>query len=74
MPPVHSFSRLFAMRSDWPVSKLPVALGWTQEIEYPFRRGRCIIWRLPRTQQTYATGVWLTTVDEVEALTKALSA
>ena len=35
-----------------------VEKGWTQESEYPFRKGKCLVFRLPFTKPGFYIGVW----------------
>ena len=46
--------------------------GWTHEIDEPFRRGTCVVFRLPFTRTGIAIGVWGATQDETTALTAAI--
>ena len=32
--------------------------GWTQETEFPYRKGSCLVFRLPKTHPGYYVGVW----------------
>lgn len=39
---------------------LPVVeVGRTQETTRPYRQGRCLVFRLPKTQTGYVLGVWV---------------
>lgn len=52
---------------------LPVVeKGWTHEIDEPFRRGSCLVFRLPFTKPALVIGWWLETQDEDDALTAAI--
>jgi hypothetical protein len=46
--------------------------GWTHEIEEPFRRGSCLVFRLPFTHRGFVLGWWLESQDEDSALTSAI--
>lgn len=43
----------------WHTRALPVIeLGWTQETEPPFRRGKCLVFRIPFTEHGFAAGLF----------------
>jgi len=46
--------------------------GWTHEIEEPFRRGSCLVFRLPFTHTGFVLGKWIETQDEDVALASAI--
>jgi hypothetical protein len=46
--------------------------GWTHEIEEPFRRGSCLVFRVPFTYPGFAIGIWVEEQDEETALTNAM--
>ena len=46
--------------------------GWTHEIDEPFRRGSCLVFRLPFTKPGLVVGIFGAPQDEDEALTAAL--
>lgn len=46
--------------------------GWTHEIEEPFRRGSCLVFRLPFTHPALVIGWWGPEQNEDEALTAAV--
>lgn len=56
------------------VGKKPLSeIGWSFEIEEPFRKGKCLVIRIPFTTLGLALGVWGKPVDNPdEALQKAL--
>ena len=35
-----------------------VEVGYTQEITRPYREGRCLVFRLPKTYTGYVIGLW----------------
>lgn len=52
---------------------LPVVeKGWTHEIEEPYRRGSCLVFRFPFTKPAVVFGVWREEQDEETALRKAM--
>lgn len=39
---------------------LPVVeVGWTQETEHPYRKGKCLVFRLPFTHPGAYIGLWV---------------
>ena len=46
--------------------------GWTHEIEEPFRRGSCLVLRLPFTKPGLVIGWWVESQNEDDALTAAI--
>lgn len=43
----------------WHVRFLPfIELGWTQETEPPFRKGKCLVFRRPTSEWGYAIGLF----------------
>lgn len=50
--------------------------GWTDEIEPPFRRGKCLVFRLPFFTKGLIVGLWgaPTGRTETQALSEALGA
>lgn len=57
-------------------SATPPLLAFTrsQEIEPPFRAGRCVVARVPFSNRALAVGVWLRPKQELDALLTAMSA
>jgi hypothetical protein len=52
---------------------LPIAeKGWSHEIDEPFRRGSCLVIRLPFTHPGIGIGIWGKPQDETDALTAAI--
>lgn len=53
-----------------------VEKGWTKETEEPFRKGNCLVFRLPWTTKGYIFGIWgrPTNLSEVDALIEAIEA
>jgi hypothetical protein len=49
-----------------------VEKGWTHEIDEPFRKGSCLVFRLPFTKPGFVIGWFGEPQDEIEALTAAL--
>jgi hypothetical protein len=46
---------------------LPVIeVGWTQETEYPYRKGKCLVFRAPFTKPGLYIGKWVYTPDIAE--------
>lgn len=74
MAQTHDLGRLFAQRLYYHSDNPPVfTVTRSQEIESPFRAGRCIVVRLPFTKSAVALGVWLATKPERTALLDAMS-
>lgn len=46
--------------------------GWSNEIEEPFRRGSCLVFRIPFTRPGFVLGKWGEEQDEDVALTAAI--
>ena len=70
-----SLGPLYVQKIKYPHHKfLPVAeVGWTQEIDEPFRKGSCLVFRIPFTTPGFALGVWTKpSQNENEALTAAI--
>ena len=43
----------------WHRKALPVVeKGWTQEAEYPWRKGSCLVFRFPFTKPGFYIGLW----------------
>jgi hypothetical protein len=44
----------------WHKSFLPIfEIGTTQETEYPFRKGKCLVFRIPFTTPGFYLGMWV---------------
>ncbi len=47
--------------------------GWTSEIEPPFRKGKCLVFRIPFTRPGLALGIFgKSRLNEAEALLSAI--
>lgn len=46
-------------------------VGWTAETDYPWRMGRCLVFRIPFTHLGLGLGLWGPEGDEEETLVKA---
>lgn len=44
----------------------------TQEIEEPFRTGKCVVFRLPLTRRAVVVGRWVGQKSEFDALSSAI--
>jgi hypothetical protein len=54
----------------WHKKLLPIVeVGNTQETDFPFRRGRCLVFRIPFTTPGYYIGILFKTVDNPNHLT-----
>lgn len=43
----------------WHKRAMPIVeIGWTQETEPPFRKGKCLVFRIPYTEWGYAGGLF----------------
>jgi hypothetical protein len=49
-----------------------VEKGWSHEIDEPFRKGSCLVIRIPFTRPGIGIGVWGAPQDEEDALTSAI--
>jgi len=49
-----------------------VEKGWTHEIEEPFRRGSCLVFRFPFTKPGLVIGIFGAPQEESQALTAAI--
>jgi len=49
-----------------------VEKGWTNEIDEPYRKGSCLVFRLPFTKPGLVIGWFGRAQDETEALTAAI--
>jgi hypothetical protein len=69
-----SIGPLYGQLITYPHRKpLPVVeLGWTHEIEEPYRRGSCLVFRVPFAKHAIAVGLWREEQEETVALTAAL--
>lgn len=77
MPKVHHIGpKMFAHQMTYPPDKRYPLMepGETQEIEYPFRSGRSLVFRVPFTTRALAVGVWTGIRDETDALEGAIGA
>jgi hypothetical protein len=76
VPKVHDIgSKFYVHRMAYPSTKFPLSeRGFTQEIDFPYRDGKCLVVRIPLTRQAVCVGVWGDDRDEEEALTDALRA
>jgi hypothetical protein len=65
---------LYVQLISYPHRKpLPVVeKGWTHEIEEPYRRGSCLVFRVPFTKPGFVIGKWAESQTEDEALTAAI--
>lgn len=65
---------LYVQRIKYPSrTLLPIVeTGWTNEIEEPFRRGSCLVFKAPFTKVGFVIGKWVETQDEETALTSAI--
>jgi hypothetical protein len=65
---------LYVQKIEYPHKKfLPIVeKGWTNEIEEPYRKGSCLVFRIPFTKPGFVFGIWGKPQDESEALTAAL--
>jgi hypothetical protein len=66
---------LYVQKLEYPHrNPLPVVeKGWTHEIDEPYRKGSCLVFRLPFTKPGFAFGIWTVAAQsEDEALTAAI--
>lgn len=71
-----SFGPLYVTTVKYPKRFVypPFEIGWTQEIEEPFRYGRCLVLRVPYGKLGVGFGIWLRKKEENEALLGAIQA
>lgn len=76
MPAVHQIGKTrFIQTMQYPSRRFPlVDRGFTQEIEYPYRKGDSLVLRAPLSRWALVVGKWTGSLDEQEALETALSA
>ena len=69
-----NFGPLYVQLIGYPHRKpLPIIeKGWTHEIEEPYRRGSCLVFRVPFTKPGFVVGKWAEAQTEDEALTAAI--
>jgi len=58
----------YGHRRFWPF----IETGWSQEIEEPYRKGSCLVFRVPFTRPGFAIGIFTEELPEEEALTRAI--
>ena len=66
-----SFGPIYVMGFEYPENspKFPISeYAWTQETEEPFRFGRGVVFRLPKTRKAYGLGMYLGKKTEEEAM------
>lgn len=75
MAETHDAGPLYVQRVNYPATKnLPLLeRGWTTEIEYPYRRGRALVVRIPFTLIGFAIGLWGEKNEEDANLLRAVS-
>jgi hypothetical protein len=66
--PLYVTNVKYPHRKPFPI----VEKGWSNEIEFPFRRGSCLVFRLPFTRPGIVIGFWGHAQDEDTALTSAI--
>lgn len=76
MPPVHQIGKKrFIQTMDYPSTDFPIIdRGYTQEIEWPYRKGDSLVLRIPFARKALVVGKWVGTVDEQDALETAVGA
>lgn len=73
-----TFGPLYAAKIRyWHTRPLPVIeVGWTQETEPPFRKGKCLVFRRPTSEYGFALGLFYKTPaihpDDDDAIDKLL--
>ena len=67
--PLYADTVNYGDRGFFPV----IEKGWTSEIEPPFRKGKCLVFRFPFTRPGLAIGIFgKSRLEEVEALLSAI--
>lgn len=76
MPPTHQIGKTrFIQTMDYPSRKFPlIDKGYTQEIEWPYRKGDSLVLRMPFGRRALVVGKWVKTMDEQDALESAVGA
>ena len=76
MPNVHHLGpKIFVHQMTYPPGRFPLCeRGATQEIEYPFRTGSSVVFRLPFSTRALSVGIWTGQVEETVALEGAIGA
>lgn len=74
MPTTKDVGRFFTHRMEYPSTDFPlIDLGVTQEIDFPFRLGRSVIFRIPCLRHAVVVGRWGEAASDPDAaLTHAL--
>lgn len=74
MPETHDLGRLYLTHMRYLTRKgMPLAeRGWSTEVEDPFRRGRCLVLRVPFTKFGIVLGLWGRAGDEDSRLAEAI--
>jgi len=73
-----TYGALYGGRLEyWHRHLLPVIeVGTTQEVEYPYRKGKCLVFRVPFTHPGFYIGAWVNTpdihMDDEEAIDQLL--
>lgn len=71
-----SYGALYVQKIKYPHRNfLPlVERGWTTETEYPYRKGSCLVFRVPFTKPGFVLGLWNKPegISEEDALMSAL--
>lgn len=76
MPQIHDIGNShYVHQMDYPSRKFPIIdKGNTQEIEWPYRVGNALVFRVPFTTKAFVLGHWVSRKDEEDALTSAIGA
>jgi len=75
---MQSFGPLYVGKLQyWHRHAFPVVeVGSTQETEHPYRKGKCLVFRVPFTHPGYYVGLWVSTPnihqDDDESIDKLL--
>jgi hypothetical protein len=68
----HDLGNVYTTRVPYLDKESPLLeAGWSAEIEFPYRQGRCLAVRVPFTRRGFALGWWGPEGDEEETLVKA---
>jgi hypothetical protein len=74
VPEVHNIGRLFTHKFSYPSTDFPlIDRGKTQEVTWPYRVSRPLVFRLPKLRHGFVLGWWGPRLPEDVAMDRALS-
>ena len=71
---MNSFGKLYADVINYPIYKnrLIVEKGWSNETDEPYRKGTCLVIKLPLLSKAFVLGFWGKPQSEADALMGAI--